>query len=134
MTWLYNGTPLTSPPENSYGFVYTITNTVNGKQYIGKKFFWHKKTKIVKGKKKRYIAESDWATYYGSSPSLTSDVKQFGADQFHRTILHICNSKGDCAYWEAKEQIQRDVLFHPETYYNDWIICRVHRKHVNRST
>ena len=34
---------------------------------IGKKFFWSRKTRQVKGKKKKYLGESDWAKYYGSS-------------------------------------------------------------------
>ena len=51
--WLYKNEPFEEVPENAYGYVYLITNNVTGKKYIGKKLFWFKKTKTVKGKKKR---------------------------------------------------------------------------------
>lgn len=130
--WLYQESPFEGPSEQHYGFVYVITNITNGKQYIGKKLFWFKKTKILKKKKKRYLAESDWRTYYGSSLALLEDVKKLGESNFKREILHLCNSKGECSYYEAKEQLQKDVLFFPELFYNDWVICRVHRKHIQK--
>lgn len=128
--WLYKGVEFTAPSENDYGFVYIITNTTNGKQYIGKKLFWFKKTKMVKGKKKRYLAESDWKTYYGSSKSVSEDVKQLGEGAFTREIIRLCRNKGECSYYEAKEQFDRSVLLNPEMWYNDWIIARIHRKHI----
>lgn len=128
--WLYNNEEFTAPEPHQYGFVYIITNLTNNKQYIGKKLFWHKKTKILKGKRKRYLAESDWKTYFGSSPALKEDVKNLTPTAFKREILHLCSSKGECSYYEAKEQFDRSVLLNPEMYYNDWIIVRVHRKHI----
>ena len=128
--WLYNNVPFEAPLEEHYGFVYIITNTTNNKQYIGKKLFWHKKTRYLKGRKKRYLAESDWQKYFGSSKSLQEDVEQFGENIFKREIIHLCKNKGECSYFEAKEQFERSVLLNPEMYYNDWIICRIHRKHV----
>lgn len=128
--WLLHDEPFEAPDEKHYGFVYLITNIQTGKKYIGKKLFWHKKTRQVKGKKKRYLAESDWKTYFGSSKSLQEDVQQLGEDQFKREILHLCKNKGECSYFEAHEQFARAVLHNPEQYYNDWIICRIHRKHV----
>ena len=130
MSWLHNGEVFDQPQSEHYGFVYLIRNTVNGKGYIGKKLFWHKKTKVLKGKKKRYLAESDWKSYYGSSIELQKDVKELGEDKFVREILHLCKSKSECSYYEGYEQFQRGVLFKPELYYNDWIIVRVHRRHV----
>ncbi len=128
--WLLDNEPFEAPEEKHYGFVYLITNTTTGKKYIGKKLFWHKKTRQVKGKKKRFLAESDWKTYFGSSKALQEDVRALGETCFKREILHLCKNKGECSYLEAKEQFDRAVLFNPETYYNDWIICRIHRKHV----
>lgn len=130
MTWLYDGQVFEEPEEQHYGFVYRITNKVTGKHYIGKKLFWFKKTKVLKGKKKRYLALSDWKTYYGSSPALHKDIELHGVESFERTILKLCKNKGECSYYEAKFQFDHDVLLNPETYYNDWIICRVHRKHI----
>ncbi len=128
--WLYKGVVFEEPSENDYGFVYKITNLTNQKVYIGKKLFWFKKTKILKGKKKRYLAPSDWKQYFGSSKLVTADVEQLGTDMFHREILRLCKNKGECSYYEAKAQFDHNVLFDPEQYYNDWIICRVHRKHI----
>lgn len=128
--WLYKGAVFDQPSENDYGFVYKITNLTNQKVYIGKKLFWFKKTKILKGKKKRYLAPSDWKQYFGSSKAVAADVEELGKHMFHREILRLCKNKGECSYYEAKAQFDYSVLFNPEMYYNDWIICRVHRKHI----
>lgn len=128
--WLLNNVEFEAPEAAHYGFVYLITNTQTDKKYIGKKLFWHKKIRYLKTKKKRFLAESDWKGYYGSSKLLQADIEAFGADAFKREILHLCKNKGECSYLEAKEQFDRGVLFHPDLYYNDWIICRIHRKHV----
>jgi hypothetical protein len=130
MTWTYNNEVFEKPLPDHYGFVYIITNIASGKKYIGKKLFWHKKTRYLKTGKKRILAESDWKTYFGSSKSLQQDVDQLGADSFTRQILHLCKNKGECSYLEAKEQFDRSVLYNPDLYYNDWIVCRIHRKHV----
>lgn len=129
--WVYKGQEFEGPSEQYYGFVYVIVNKTNQKQYIGKKLFWHQKTRQVKGKKKRYLAESDWRKYFGSSKDLLQDIQTLGEENFSREILHLCNSKGDCSYYEAREQFLRDVLLIPEMFYNDWIIVKVHRKHLH---
>ena len=93
------------------------------------KFFYSTKTKQVKGKKKRYKSFSDWQTYYGSSDTLKQDVLQLGREQFDREILHLCRSKGECGYLEAKEQFLNNVLESDE-YYNTWIMCRIRKSHI----
>jgi hypothetical protein len=128
--WLYHGAPFEEPEAEHYGFVYKITNTQTQKSYIGKKLFWFKKTRMVKGKKKRYLGASDWKTYYGSSKEVQKDVELLGEGAFLREIIKLCKNKGECSYYEAKAQFDLGVLFNPEMYYNDWIICRVHRKHI----
>ena len=130
LTWQYNGTDFTEDLiGNNCGFVYLITNTTNNKKYIGKKLFYSSKTKQVKGKKKRYKVLSDWQTYYGSSAELSKDVLQLGQDNFNREILHLCQSKGECSYVEAKEQFIRGVM-ETEEYYNNWIMVRVRKSHI----
>jgi len=130
INWQYNNTDFTEDLiGDNYGFVYLITNTTNNKKYIGKKFFYSTKTKQVKGKKKRYKAPSDWQTYYGSSAELAKDVLSLGHESFTRKILHLCQSKGECGYLEAKEQFIRGVM-ETDDYYNTWIMVRVRKSHI----
>jgi antitoxin component YwqK of YwqJK toxin-antitoxin module len=130
LNWQYNGIDFTEDLiGDNYGFVYQITNLTNGRKYIGKKFFYSAKTKQVKGKKKKIKVSSDWQTYYGSSAELTKDVLQLGHDNFKRDILHLCLSKGDCGYLEAKEQFINGAL-ESDDYYNTWIMVRVRKSHL----
>lgn len=130
LNWQYNGKDFTEDLiGDNYGFVYQITNLTNGRKYIGKKFFYSAKTKQVKGKKKKIKVSSDWQTYYGSSAELTKDVIQLGQENFKRDILHLCLSKGDCGYLEAKEQFINGAL-ESDAYYNTWIMVRVRKSHL----
>ena len=130
LNWEYNGKDFTEDlVGNNYGFVYQITNLTNGRKYIGKKFFYSAKTKQVKGKKKKIKVPSDWQTYYGSSAELTKDVLSLGHEKFKREILHLCLSKGDCGYLEAKEQFVNGAL-ESDDYYNTWIMVRVRKSHL----
>lgn len=128
--WLYDGSEFMSERiGDSYGFVYLITNVVDGKKYVGKKLFWSSKTKMVKKKKKRFKVESDWASYFGSNKELQEDVERLGHESFTREILRLCRSKGECSYYEAKLQFEKDVLTSDE-YYNSWIMVKVHKNHL----
>jgi len=130
INWLYDSKDFTEDLiGDNYGFVYQITNLTNNRKYIGKKFFYSSKTKQVKGKKKKYKVQSDWQTYYGSSYSLMKDVLELGHENFSREILHLCRSKGECGYLEAKEQFVRGVM-ESEDYYNTWIMVRVRKSHI----
>jgi len=118
--------------EDAYGFVYLITNKTTNQKYVGKKFFWSKKTlPITKTRKrrKRLLVESDWRKYWGSSKHLQEDIDKYGEDNFTREILHLCKTKGECAYLEAKEQFDRDVLL-TDDYYNGIIQIRLGRNAV----
>ena len=115
--------------DNNYGFVYIIENTLTNKKYIGKKLFWSSKTKQVNKKKKRYKAPSDWQDYYGSNEVLKKDIETHGKDNFIRTIIHLCKSKGECSYLEAKEQFINGVIESDE-FYNTWIMVRVRNTHI----
>lgn len=130
INWVYKEKDfLEDDIEDNYGFVYLITNLKTGKKYIGKKFFYSSKTKTLKGKKKRYKVSSDWQTYYGSNKELQNDVILHGTENFKREILYLCKSKGECSYFEAKEQFSRQVL-ESEEYYNTWIMVRVRKNHL----
>ena len=132
MDWKYNGDVWVPPeeftPEIWYGFVYKITGPApESRKYIGKKFFWRQKTlPITKTRKrrKRLKVESDWKDYWGSNKHLVADVQEHGEHMFFREILHLCKTKGECAYMETKEQFDRNVLL-SEEYYNGIINCRI---------
>ena len=129
--WTYNGEVFTEDKiEKNIGFVYLITNKLDGRRYIGKKLFWFSKTRVLKGKKKKEKVLSDWPKYWSSSEELKKDVQDLGEDNFTREILHLCISKGDCSYLEMKEQIINDVLLKPKEWYNCFVGGRIHRNHV----
>jgi hypothetical protein len=127
--WLYNNELIETIPEGMVGFVYLITNLTNNRKYIGKKNFYFSKTKTVKGKKKKFKVDSDWKNYYGSSAELSADVELFGKENFKREILRFCISKGETSYYEARLQFEEKVL-EREDYYNSYIQCRIHQKHL----
>ena len=134
MTWTYQGQVVNELPEDCVGFVYVISELSSSKKYVGKKLFKSKrKLPPLKGKtrKRTVIKESDWMDYYGSSDEVKALVETLGASNFHREILHLCMSKGEMSYLEAKEQFDRDVLLSSE-YYNGIINCKIHRNHVKR--
>ena len=128
VNWTYQGKPLETLPEECVGFVYLITNTKTGRMYVGKKLAKFKRSRPpLKGRKnkRRHTVESDWQDYYGSSDLLTEDVNTLGKEKFKREIIHLCKSKGECNYLEAKEQFARGVL-ESDDYYNGHIRVRVH--------
>ena len=127
MPWTYQGKPIQTLPEDCEGFVYLITNTTNGRQYVGKKLAKFKKTRPpLKGRinKRRSKVESDWKDYWGSSDHLNADVAELGEDKFTKEILYICNTRGVMSYLEAREQFERRVL-ESDDYYNGIINVRV---------
>lgn len=138
MTWFYQSTSVETLPEDCVGFVYSITNNISGRKYIGKKLAKFSKTtyRTVKqrnGNKRRQRIrskiDSDWQTYWGSSPELQRDVEQLGTENFSREILYYCQSKAECSYIEAREQFTRRVLESTD-YYNGIINCRIHGSHI----
>jgi hypothetical protein len=131
--WLYNGKEIGDDDINGYAsFVYIITNLENNKRYIGKKIFKSIQRKKVKGKtrKKKVEKESDWKSYYGSNLMLIADLNLLGPDKFRREIVKLCKTRGTASYWEAKLQMQHEVLEKPDLFYNDWIFVKVHRSHI----
>jgi len=126
-------------PENSFGFIYKITNRVTGKFYIGKKSLYHNvKKKLTKkelaeqtgpGRKsatKRVQKESDWATYWGSNKEILEEIKTKGNLAFQREILKIVNTKKELTYWEIAHQCQYNVLLIDS--YNDNILGKFFKK------
>ena len=133
--WHYNN-EIFEPTEDELsdyvGFVYVITELDTNKKYIGKKFFWSiRKLPPLKGQKRKRTkkAMSDWKDYYGSSEELKSLVEAKGGDAYRRDILKLCKTKGECSYYEAKYQFEKDVLLRDD-YYNEFIGCKIHSKHL----
>lgn len=133
--WYYQDKPFEPDDElleKYQGFVYRITERETGKKYIGKKFFWKPKTLPVTKTRKRKVktrVQSDWRDYFGSNQELKELVETKGQDAYLREVLHLCRTKGECSYWEAKLQFQYDVLL-DDSYYNEFIGCKIHSKHV----
>ena len=113
--------------ENPFGFVYVITNKVNGRQYIGKKQCISRlKRKPLKGKTRNRIdtKQSDWKTYTGSSKELNEDILKYGKENFTFEILEWCGSKWELGYKEIKKQLEYDVLLN-EQFYNGILNVRI---------
>jgi hypothetical protein len=131
--WTYNGKAFESEDINEYyGFIYRITNTVNGHDYVGRKYFKTiKKRPPLKGKKnkRRETVETDWKEYWGSSPKLQADIDLLGKDKFTREIIHLCTSRGETNYMEAYYQFKEDVLLR-ENNYNGIIQIRLGKNSV----
>ena len=130
--WYYNNELFEITPEEYQGFVYQITELHTNKKYIGKKNFWKPKILPINKTRKRRVrtrVESDWKTYFSSSSQIQKLVEESGEEKFKREILKLCKTKGEMSYYEAKLQFENDVLFRDD-YYNEFIGCRVHSKHL----
>ena len=130
--WLYKGTAFTSDDIGDFfGYVYRITNLQNGRQYIGRKYFYQKRK--PKGGKRRVTSESDWKLYYGSSDELKRDVKELGKQSFKREIISLHVTLGKVNYEETKQLFLNNVLTESlddgtPKYYNSNILGRYMKK------
>jgi len=119
--------------ENTFGFVYEIHNKINNKKYIGKKQCLSRlKRRPLKGKTRNRIdyKESDWREYTSSSVELNEDIEKLGKEKFIFKIIKMCGSKWELAYFEIKEQLDRNVLLGND-YYNGIINVRIGRPPKN---
>jgi len=136
--WIFEGKEVLIPPEGQYGFIYLITNKLDGRIYVGKKCFSFKKRKrvtkkVIKTTKTRKRVEvsyvdSGWLNYYGSSKSLLADVALIGKENFSREILCFSKNKSELSYMEVVNQINYKVLEVPS--YNGWISCRIYKSKI----
>lgn len=137
--WFFEGTEFKEEDAQKFidngavGFVYEIHDLKTDMKYIGKKNLIRKiRRSPLKGKKRKRVEvhQSDWQKYYGSNELLKEAVSIDGSERFKRYILHICYSKGEMSYIEAKLQFMNDVLLRND-YYNEFIGCKIHSSHVS---
>ena len=136
--WIYKDNPFTSDNiGDNYGFVYRITNTNNGRSYIGRKYFVQKRK--PKGGRRKVTSESDWKKYYGSSDELKQDIRNFGKETFRREILSLHTTLGKVNYEETKQLFLHNVLTESlddgtPMYYNSNILGRYMKKDYGNFT
>lgn len=117
------------------GFVYLVVNLLTNRKYIGRKYFWAKTRKKVKGRKNRKLTvkESDWRSYKSSSDDLKADIAKYGEASFQFTILEMFKTRAQTNYAEIRQQFIRDVLYSKLdsgdfAYYNTNILGRYYRR------
>ena len=114
-------------PESFFGFLYKITNTTNGRMYLGKKQAkTMKKFPPLKGKKRarRIEKDTDWKKYTGSSNYLNEDIEKFGKDKFTFEIVRFGGSKSELAYLETYYIMVLHAVI-KEEYYNGIVNIRI---------
>ena len=143
--WIYQNQEVDTVsdfPDNTYGFVYSITHLPTRKRYIGKKIlFFTRKVKLTKkdlleykgviGRRPSYklaIKESDWKTYWGSNKPLLELVKNEPNENFEKHILKTATNKKRLTYYETQYLFVYQVLLYPEKYFNTNILGKFFTK------
>ena len=85
--------------KNFKYIVYKITNTINGKIYIGAE-----KTKNIFDK------------YYGSGTLIKKAVKKYGIENFKKEILYVFNNQKDM--YEKERELVNEKFIKKENTYN----------------
>tara|TARA_R110000803_G_scaffold129184_1_gene196516 strand:- start:162 stop:614 length:453 start_codon:yes stop_codon:yes gene_type:complete len=139
MSWIYKDKEFLPEhvPEGAEGFIYLMKATIDGRErlYIGKKNF-HSKRNVKKGKreleamtdkrgsKKKKVIKLSYENYFSSSEALSLAHKS--GIHIERTILHICNTKRELTYQEARYMFKNDVLEN-DIYLNGSILSKFFR-------
>lgn len=113
--------------DGAIGFIYCISNNLDGRKYIGRKLLRFRVSKSpLKGRtnRRRSTKESDFKTYTGSCNELNDDIEKFGKENFSFNILCFCESKSRLSYMEAKYIIDADAIF-SDAYYNLYLQLRL---------
>lgn len=83
-----------------YGYVYLITNKINGHKYVGMR-----------------ASNVFDENYWGSGILITKAIKKYGKENFTREILHWCNTPDELIMTEVAELKKRNAAKSDE-YYN----------------
>jgi hypothetical protein len=112
MSWTYKNIELLDEmiPPKAQGFIYILTYVPTGQRYIGRKLLTkaHRRQKDKKIIRSRI--ESDWKTYWSSSPEILSIIASEGTDNFIREVLVFADTKGQLNYLEECLQYTLGVL------------------------
>lgn len=112
--WIYNDIEFKAEMVgDNYGFVYIIEHDNSGKQYIGRKYFYSKRTlKPLKGRtrKRHVVKDSGWQDYWSSSKILHAEIEKYGKSEFTRRIVSLHPNKAETNYHEMKLQFQLNIL------------------------
>lgn len=81
------------PNESCFGYVYRITNNINGKTYIGKH-----KAKL----------NEKWLDYLGSGKLITLAIQKYGKSNFTKELLKHADNDEDLSIYEI-EEIQKEI-------------------------
>jgi hypothetical protein len=129
-------------PSLYEGYIYITTNLETGRNYIGKKNFFHKNNvkldkkelanmPVTRGRSKStklVIKLSDWKTYYGSAQEIKDDLKKYPKDKFIRSVLRLCKTKKELTYYECKYLFQYGVLEDHTQWINNNILGKFYSK------
>jgi len=101
------------------GFVYEITNTLNGMKYIGRKQMWYLSKKKSKKTGKRMKIMYPWKSYTGSSDALNAEIEEFGKENFKFKILRLYKGKAGLRYGETEMIVKREALTKNKAMYHN---------------
>ncbi len=97
-----------NPQKKPYGYIYKITNKINGKVYVGK----HAKSELDE-------------SYWGSGLDLNKDLKKLGIQSFDRQVLDWCNTNEELnereIFWIEKLNTFKDPFHYNLTSGGDGI-------------
>lgn len=138
--------PKTDDPEKGFvGFVYMMGAIINGEKkfYIGKKTVYSPRKKKL-GKReldaRKSKSERDWKwvthfekfeDYFSSSDTLKKAHEE--GVEIKRVILHICYSKAELTYQEARHLFKSGAIEKPE-FLNDSILGKFYRSTLHPET
>lgn len=86
--------------NGAYGFIYVITNLINGKKYCGQK---------------AYGCDSHWKSYLGSGTQIVLAVEKYGKQNFSRDIIEYAYSKEELNELEIKW-----IAYYNAAFDNNW--------------
>lgn len=105
--------------DNYRGFLYEITNNLNGMKYIGRIIMWREGKKKLKRTGKKPKIHYPWPYYTGSSKRLNDDIEEFGKENFSFKVLRLYKTKSGLRYGETEEIVKRKCLTtNSDLYYN----------------